>query len=275
MRAPAWLKPLIPPALLRAARRLAGDGLRLRGPYASWAQARAAASGYDDPAILERVRDAARRVKRGEAAYERDGVAFARPAAPRILVEALRAAAAHDGGRLRVLDYGGALGGLYRQCGPALPDLADIAWRVVEQPHYAAAGSAEFADEHLSFFSSIADATAGWRPNAVVLSSVLQYLEDPYAVIAAVSRLEPAIVVIDRTPFTAGGPDLVAVQDVPASIYRASYPSWILDERRVRGAFADYDVVGVHDSPEGEVRSGGLVAHYRSLILRHRSGAAT
>jgi putative methyltransferase (TIGR04325 family) len=273
-RAPAWLKPWIPPALLRAARALAGDMLRLRGPYASWAQALAASSGYDDPAVLERVRDTARRVRRGEAAYERDGVTFATPHLPPAVAEALRLAAGLEHGRLRVLDYGGALGGLYNQCRPLLDALPDVAWRVVEQPHYVAAGRAEFADARLSFFAGIAEASANWTPNAVVLSSVLQYLEQPYAVVAELARLAPAVVFIDRTPFTAGAPDVLAVQEVPAALGRASYPSWVFDERRLREAFAGYDVLAARDSPEGEVRGAGIVARYRGLTLRRRDARA-
>ena len=42
-------------------------------------------------------------------------------------------------------------------------------------------------------------------------------------------------VVIDRTPFTTRATDLPTVQEVPAEIYPASYPAWLLSRERLLG----------------------------------------
>ena len=46
------------------------------GNYSSWAEARANSTGYDSEVILNKTKDALLKVKRGEAAYERDSVTF-------------------------------------------------------------------------------------------------------------------------------------------------------------------------------------------------------
>jgi len=47
-----------------------------RGNYASWANAQQVSTGYNSDLILEKVKDALLKVKRGEAVYERDSVLF-------------------------------------------------------------------------------------------------------------------------------------------------------------------------------------------------------
>ena len=68
----------------------------------------------------------------------------------------------------------------------------------------------------------------------MLLSSVLQYLESPYDVLAQVLALPCDHVIIDRTPFWDGPSDRLCVQTVPPSIYAASYPSWVFSRQLFR-----------------------------------------
>ena len=52
------------------------DVYGLSGDYRSWGEAMAASTGYDTEIILEKTKTALLKVKNGEAAYERDSVAF-------------------------------------------------------------------------------------------------------------------------------------------------------------------------------------------------------
>jgi len=61
----------------------------------------------------------------------------------------------------------------------------------------------------------------------VLLSSVMQYLEDPAALLRKIISTGVAHIVIDRTPFFDAHQDLLTVQHVPPEIYSASYPCWI------------------------------------------------
>jgi len=203
-----------------------------RGDYASWAGARAASAGYDDQALLDRVVTAMREVAAGRARYERDGVAFPSPEVNAPLLARLRASAAQTGGRLDVVDFGGSLGSLWWQHRSELAQLAAVRWRVVEQAHYVAAGR-EFAQENLDFADSIAAALQGMQPAVIILSSVLPYLENPGALLAEAVRHGFAHIIIDRTPFIAGGRTRLAVQHTPPGLGGGSYPCWLFDREKL------------------------------------------
>ncbi|HTX65859.1 MAG TPA: methyltransferase, TIGR04325 family [Opitutaceae bacterium] len=210
------------------------------GDFATWAGARAASGGYDDGAILARVLAATREVQAGRAVWERDGVVFVEPAVHAPLLAALRAIAVKHDGHLDVVDFGGALGSTWWQHRAALADLAGVRWRVVEQPHYVAAGR-EFADRVLSFHDSLASALAGARPAAILLSSVLPYLEKPHELLADVTGRGFQHVIIDRTPLISGPRDRLVVQRTPPEYGGGSYPCWLFASESLLAPFrTDY-----------------------------------
>ena len=225
------LRSVLPPLVVAELRRFSRGASQFSGDYRSWAEAQAAATGYDADLILQRVAAATRQVLAGHAAYERDSVLFAEPAHPYPVLAALLRTAALNQGRLNVIDYGGSLGSTYRQCRAFLGDLPALRWCVVEQPHFAAAGSREFSTSELTFADSLA-AVAWWgEPCLVLLSSVLQYLELPGQLLDDLARSQAMAIVIDRTPLSAAAQDRLCVQTVPRSIYSASYPCWILSRQ--------------------------------------------
>ena len=225
-----------PPAFIHAARRLRGFAppvtSDLSGDYRSWGEAMAASTGYATEVILETTRSAVLAVKDGEAAYERDSVLFDEVEYAWPLLAGLMWVAARCGGSLNVLDFGGSLGSTYFQNRAFLAALPEVRWNIVEQPRHVEAGKERFADEHLRFYPDIAGCLAETTPTVVLLSSVLQYLESPYAVLDQVLALPCDHVIIDRTPFWSGPADRLCVQTVAPSIYPASYPSWIFSRPR-------------------------------------------
>lgn len=249
--AASFARDWLPPVVRKAAGRLRGGGIRFEGGYARWQEAAARCTGYDDKAILDKVLDATLQVKRGEAAYERDSVAFRTADCNWPVAAGLLWAAARCGGRLSVLDFGGALGSSYYQNRGLLQGLPSLAWNVVEQAHFVAAGRAHVQDEVLRFHVTIASCAAGTRPNAVLLSSVLQYLENPQAVLGEVARLGAEVIVIDRTIVNDGAEDRIYVQSVPASIYSATYPCRSLSEQGLLAALGpDYRLASSFTSLE-------------------------
>ncbi|HEY8360765.1 MAG TPA: methyltransferase, TIGR04325 family, partial [Ramlibacter sp.] len=176
------------------------------------------------------------KVKRGEAAYERDSVLFEDIDPNWPVAAGLLWAAARCDGQLSVLDFGGALGSSYFQNREVLQGLGSLRWNVVEQAHYVAAGQAQVQDEILRFHETIDACTAHTAPNAVLLSSVLQYLEHPGALLAQVAGIAPEVIIVDRTIVNSTGDDRIYVQSVPASIYSASYPCRSLSERGLLAA---------------------------------------
>mgnify|MGYP002623603624 FL=1 len=248
--------------------------VRYSGDYASWDAALADADGYDTPLILERVAEATRKVRRGEAAMERDGIALDRAVYPWPIVYGLLCAAVTRQ-RLHVVDFGGGLGGLCQLLRPLLPAEVEVRWGVIEQPHYVALGRAEFADEHLRFFEDADACRAELEPHVLILSSVLAYLPQPYQTLRELLGHAAEYVLIDRTLLVEGGDDRLTVQRVPRGFYgrAVSYPAWLLGRDKLLDAVhaAGYDVVGEFDALAGRVRSGDQVACDTALVCRRRA----
>jgi putative methyltransferase (TIGR04325 family) len=262
----AWSKKLkhAVPAPLRRWLRRRWHGAIFSGDFSSWADAREASDGYDAEVIFERTVAAARAVRDGRAAWERDTVLFHTPAAHPPLLDALRACAAAADGRLRVLDFGGALGSTWWQHRPWLNDLAEVRWSVVEQPRLVEVGRKEFSTGPLHFHETIDACGATEKPDVVLISAVLPYLEEPHALLRDIARRGFCRVIIDRTGFVGRGRDRLTVQRVPASIYRASYPCWFFDRKKLLQPFA----VGWRITAEWPTFDrADIAADYRGLLL--------
>ena len=76
------------------------------------------------------------------------------------------------------------------------------------------------------------------RPDAVLFSSVLQYLPAPYDLLQSVLDKGFQFVLVDRTGFSEDGQDHITVQKVPRNIYRASYPCHFFSRERFLRYFA-------------------------------------
>ena len=104
-----------PTAVRRLMRAVVGRPGGFAGNYESWQAASRDATGYDDGAIVDRVLAASLAVRRGDALFERDSVLFHKPEPRYPLLAEMLAVGLQKGGRLSVLDFGGALGSLYYQ----------------------------------------------------------------------------------------------------------------------------------------------------------------
>lgn len=261
----------LPPLFVESLKPFLGRAVYYKGRYADWADARAHSTGYDAELILEKVRDAQMKVKAGEAAFERDSVLFDRIHHSFPVLAALQYAALWDSGRLSVLDYGGALGSSYFQCLPFLGDLKVLQWSVVEQANFVRCGKHYFTDNRLAFFDTIADCLATTRPNAALLSSVLQYLPEPYAVLDELMQHRLPVLVVDRTPYSDKDDDFITVQHVPRKIYPASYPCWILNRSRFHSYVAPYyEVLAEFESADGSGRADSTSFTFGGMIFRIR-----
>jgi len=208
------------------------------GSYPSWEAARGASSGYDAEHILDKVKGALLKVKRGEAAYERDSVLFDHIEYSWPVLAGLLWVASQNGNRLNVLDFGGSLGSSYFQNRKFLSHLKELHWNVVEQPHFVRCGLENFQDENLRFYASIEDCLCDNSPTVLILSSVLSYLEDLDGMLVSMLDRDFPYIIIDKTHFVIEGEDRITVQRVPAWIYKASYPCRFFNETRLLSLFA-------------------------------------
>jgi putative methyltransferase (TIGR04325 family) len=213
------------------------------GDYSSWQEAEQVAGGYDAPAIFERVRDAALKVKQGEAVFERDSVCFYHEEYRWPTLACLLRIAAENGGRLHVIDFGGSLGSFWFQHRRHLMGLKEVCWTVVEQPHFVACGREEFQDENLKFSASLEEAVEARPADVIFCSSVLEYLSDPYAWLQRFAKSDIRWLLLDRTPFIEANEDRLTVQKVPPSIYPASYPAWFFSRQKFNKAVRQFGYV--------------------------------
>ncbi len=242
------------------------------GNYASWSDARKECTGYDAAHILEKVKNATLKVKRGEAMYERDSMVFDYIEYSWQLLDNLLSIASKKDGRLSVIDFGGSLGTTYFQNRYYLNRLKDVSWSVVEQHEFVTIGKEEIADDRLKFFYTIDEAIAQrGMADVLIISSVLPYFEHPYDLIKDVTGKNIPYIIIDTTYFNPGQGDRLTVQHVPPVFYDASYPAWLLDYNKVIAAFKHkYELIEEYKNNEIMYFYGELV-QYRGFVLKLKS----
>ena len=244
------LRNLAPSPAISIYRRLSGKG-GFYGDYSTWEDARKLCTGYDVDIILEKVMEAALKVRKGDAAYEQDSVQFDRIRYSWPLLAGLLWIASRNGNRLSLLDFGGSLGTTYLQNVRFLNHLDELRWGIVEQEKFVQVGKRYFENEHLTFYYNPDECIGERRPDTILFSGVLQYLEKPYEVLVETLRKGFRQVILDRTPFLERGEDRITVQIVPPEIYPASYPAWFFNLEKFRNFFSgDFDLIAEFDSLE-------------------------
>lgn len=248
-----FIKSFLPPVLLNILKKMKSHCYGWRGDYQSWQEAKKASMGYDTDEILQKVRNSLLKVKRGESVYERDGVLFDKIEYSWPLLAGLMYAAARLHGALHVMDFGGSLGSTYFQNKIFLDGLRDVRWSIVEQKHFVDAGQNDFENERLRFYDDVNACIECEKPTILLMSSVLQYLENPYKTLDHLLEYEFELIVMDRTAFSTKHKDMLTVQKVPKNIYEASYPCWFFDEEKLYQYFSSkgYRVIEVFDSIDG------------------------
>ena len=87
-------------------------------------------------------------------------------------------------------------------------------------------GVREFQDDVLKFYETIDDCLADGAVDVVLCSSVLQYLEQPYAVLEQFVTCGSPYLLIDRTAFIDGKRDRLMVQHAHFDHYDICLPAW-------------------------------------------------
>jgi putative methyltransferase (TIGR04325 family) len=270
------LKAITPPFVGGIYRSIRGVGIQFRGRYPNWVSAEQRAEGYEAGQILECVRQATHKVVRGEASCERDSVLFHKTPYPFPVIAVLLRAALENQGRLNVLDFGGALGSSFYQCRDFLREVSPLRWCVVEQPHYVECGRREFESEILSFHESVDACVRVAPPQVILASGVLQYMPDPASVLGLFLQSAADYIVIDRTPVSIRGEQVISVQSVPSSINRSSYPLWLFNEAQLKAPLMkDYVEISRFDAVDGTLGSGRLKAEFKGFMFKKKEAVGT
>jgi putative methyltransferase (TIGR04325 family) len=80
-------------------------------------------------------------------------------------------------------------------------------------------------------------------PNVIILSSVLQYIENYIEIINQINEIKFDYIIIDRTTFIKGVTHRIVKQEVPEWIYKASYPVHLFKFDEFVSLFTNYEVV--------------------------------
>jgi len=246
------IKILIPPIISILYRKIGSNqSLKWSGRYAKWEDALMQCTGYENDSILEKCKISLLKVKNGEKAYERDSVVFDEIDYCWELLAGLQHVALVNENKLNVLDFGGSLGSTYFQNKRFLNTIKNINWNIVEQKHFVECGKEFFSDNILKFYYTVEDCLAENAPNVILLCSVLQYLENPHLWLSKLTNLNVPTIIIDRTGFIQKENDRITIQNVPQSIYKASYPCWYFNESQFIDFFNErgYDKVANWQSP--------------------------
>ena len=83
--------------------------------------------------------------------------------------------------------------------------------------------------------------------NVLLLSRVLQYLEDPFLELEKMLKNNFEYVLINRTLCGFKGKDVIKIQVPHPDIYEASYPCWFLDANKFRVFFTSKNYRIVED----------------------------
>jgi putative methyltransferase (TIGR04325 family) len=240
------------------------------GNYPDWSSALAQSGGYDTNLILDKVRSAVRKVKKGEAAFERDSVTFDKPDHDPVVLKWLKHIGEAKNNELRVLDFGGSLGSTFFQYRHALGNVAIKEWMVIEQSHFVEAGQSEFENDVLKFRKEI---PTGHKADVLLLFSVLPYVEHPHSLLNELVKTEVDYIVVDRTPIVKTNSDILTVQVVPESIYKASYPAWFFSKDKLLKSFSEkFEVLAEYKSKfAADYRlEDGTNAQWMGFILKRK-----
>ncbi|MEI4801448.1 TIGR04325 family methyltransferase [Bacillus sp. FJAT-51639] len=220
------------------------------GNYSSWQEIQEISTGYDTSRILDKVKEAALKVKSGEALCERDSILFNECEYVQPLIRCLLHIASCNKNKLRILDFGGSLGSSYYACRNSLKHLDELSWNIVEQKHFVDCGKQLFEEGPLKFYYSIDECVQMENPHLILFSGVIQYLEKPYEFLEQVMKYNFKFILFDRTPFF-DVEDRMTLQIVPPEIYEASYPAWFFNLDKFLYFFrTKYDIIDAFDSFE-------------------------
>lgn len=257
------LKELLPPIVVKVLTASKNEGWF--GNYPNWQIAKEQAGGYDSDIILDKVRESTLKVKNGEAVYERDSVIFDEIEYSWPLLAGIMWIAAQNDSKLDIIDFGGALGSSYYQNRKFLNELEHFSWNIVEQDHFVECGRESFENDQLHFFNTIDKCIESvGTVNVMLLSSVIQYLESPYRFIEEMIKYRIPFIVLDRTSLNIESKDVLTIQRVRESIYKASYPCWFFDKNKLYSSFKGYELVEEFDSLD----QANIPSQFKGAIFR-------
>lgn len=216
-------------------------GFYLSGNYNNWKDAEDQSTGYSEQSILDKVLESTIKVMENRACFERDSVVFDYPDYNfRLLAMLGLLFNRHD--KINILDFGGALGSEYWKNRKMIYQYnKSFTWNVVEQSNYVCVGNEKIRNNELAFYNSVEDFTEPIQ--LVLLSGVLQYIDDYQNILKAIISKQPEYIMIDRQAVM-DNESRICIEYVTEEIYKASYPIRIISEKELLNVLdSEYELV--------------------------------
>ncbi len=211
-----------------------------RNEYPDWSTAKHDSTGYDEKKILDKVLNSTLLVLSGEAQYERDSILFFEQKFEFDLVSLIQYSMSLPKSTKKIIDFGGSLGSMYFQNKKLLPP--NISWNIVEQEHFVSVGILNIDDENLIFHVNLNDAMQNGVPDCIILSSVFQYIDDPYSLLEELNQTNAKTILFYNTPFSYSDKEIICIQTVDKKIYDQSYPCRFMPRETVENSLSNYNL---------------------------------
>lgn len=223
-----FLRQFIPPILLR-------KYYQFEGHY-TWKEAVDKTTGYDSDYVFNCVTNAYLKVRNGEAKWFRDLKTFDHIEYSWQVLSALLYVGSQEQ-ELRVLDFGGSLGSTYLQNKDFLTKF-QLSWNIVEQKHIADWGKKNVLSG-VRFTSDLEDTIKVVKPNIVIVSSVLEYLENPDELLNKIQGVP--YILFDRTKV--GREDRITIQSPRKYNKALTLPCRFIGENHLLKSLENYETV--------------------------------
>lgn len=207
-----------------------------KGNYKSFEEAQIKCAGYDENHILKRIIETTNKVRNNEAVYERDGLIYDEVYINYHLLSTLLFISARNKNSLTVIDFGGSLGTSYYQNIKYLSHVENLNWYIIEQENYVNVGKESFENEHVKFFHTMEECLKeNPKPDLLLLSSSLQYIKNPYAILKHIQSFKVPYIMLDLVGFNRKSRDRITIQHVPPIFYgvEASYPCTFFNKEKL------------------------------------------
>jgi putative methyltransferase (TIGR04325 family) len=128
-------------------------------------------------------------------------------------------------------------------------------------------GLSKFSTHRLQFFNSAEDCLTSKEIDVILLSSVLQYIEEPFRLLENLTSKGIKYLLIDRTPFVKGK-DRISIQKVHPLIYKATYPCWFFNKGKfIDFLEKDYELIAEFDALD----KANIPSEFKGFIFSRKS----
>lgn len=222
--------------------------------------------------------NAIQEVRNGKAEFERDGFLFYEKDYNYPLLSAFFLAFnSLDNTRpAHVVDFGGSLGSTFFQNRSLFSTMHNIpVWNVIEQKHFVDYGRKEIPE--INFYYTIEEFMKrnSNQSDVLLLSSVLEYMENPFEMLESLLNNDWKFVIIERSQYNPDDKDRLMIQAVPPSIYDAQYPLWLRSESKQHAIMTQKGYENILDwelpfSMPYRDEKGTRVLHFKGFLYKKK-----